>query len=507
MYDIFFSLGFAFIAVAVTLGIAYFKPERTPKLSNKGCSAGNSRQISKSDSQTPFFAHPENYELNLDAFDDPDLCVPNQNREINQVDRAISLIRIDDDDNLNDRLKDDSASSVPSMTLASLMDIQRAEEDKQDSSKPRILGDSARELGMRYFRYLLSHHVIPRGAAHLTSEANILVAENALRNSRQSVTMSHGAVAQNIGERVVCLFEPLENPVSNIIKAVEGLKDVFKDKTVFIIMANTANVDDDLLDHLAPICKEFNVSKKCLFIEQNNHSFINYIEDVNDFVPERINVDKMPQDFFSKILDYAYDAYDEGDHEAVIRTIDPLLQPLYIRIRNKHNFPKILLAQALNLMGMTHRDVSQDEQAIACFNLSLTLLREIEDYDAIKSVMANLGITLALSKPVNIKKLDLAIRHLSEVTQLNPRDDEAWLYLANSFLEKYRLTNATSLLNRSLRAYEKAYALAPTQEIHSCMDALKRQIGGRIATSSENNGLTPVSVGLSREKNSGSASA
>ena len=291
--------------------------------------------------------------------------------------------------------------------------------------------------------------------------------------------MSHGAIAQNIGERAVCIFEPLEAPVSNVAKAVELLSEFLDNKCIFMILACTDGVPEQNLAHLCKLSKQFNIAKNCIFIEQHDGSFINYIEDISNFVPSRLNISLMPQEFFSKLLDYACNAYDDGDHEAVMRTVEPLLKPLYMRIRTQHNFSRSLLAQALNLVGMTHRDIGHDDDAAACFELSLTLLREIEDYEAIKSVLANLGITLALSRPVDPRKIELAIRHLNEVTQLNPRDDEAWLYLANSYLEQFRITSAQSLLRRALRAYEKAYSIAPTSEIEQCMDALKAQMGIR----------------------------
>ena len=72
-------------------------------------------------------------------------------------------------------------------------------------------------------------------------------------------------------------------------------------------------------------------------------------------------------------------------------------------------------------------------------------------------------------------------------------------YLANSYLEEYRLKNAPSLLKRALRAYDKAYELAPSEEIASCRDALERQIGGARRASmykpAEDNAVVPILTG------------
>lgn len=461
MFSWLIVLGIALIAVSGMMVIGGRREGKLPRLSGKGRSAGNSKNGDRKVLPASVLGPIGVTELNLDAFDTPDLAVSCVSCEkYNEVESITDFERVEGTETESKVVAGEQAESPVS------------------EERPRIIGDSARELGMRYFKYLLAHHVVPRGATHLTNESNIQVAENALRNSRQSVTLSHGAVAQNIGERVVCLFEPLENAVSNVDKALDGLSGVFDNKTVFVITANTEDAESEKLAHLGALCKRFKVQSTCLFIEQSDGSFINYTEDSRDFVPSRIDVTQMPQTFFSDLLDYAYGAYDEGDYEAVLRTIEPLMETLYHRIREQRDFPKVLLAQALNLLGMTHRTIGHDEDAIACFELSLTLLREIEDYEAIKSVLANLGITLALFKPVTLPRIDQAIRHLSEVIQLNPRDEEAWLYLANSYLEKYRLTSATSLLNRALRAYERSYALAATEEKKSCMEALRKQIGG-----------------------------
>ena len=471
--------GSALIIAAMIMALLHQHRTRNPRILGKSRKSGNKR-VTYSDEAHMLVAlsSDDRIELNMDAFDDPELAV--QAPAPASMDDLLSRLRLDDDDDLPENCAPLEKRDIPTLTLASLLEVQRNESMMANqSARPRILGDSARELGMRYFRFLLAQHLVPRGATHLTNENNILVAENALRNSRQSATLSHGAVAQNIGERAVCLFEPLESPVSNLDKAVELLSEFLENKFIFVILASTDNVSEQNLAHLGMICRRFNIARNCIFIEQPGGTFINYIEDASNFVPARLAVEHIPQEFFSKMLDYASNAYEEGDYEAVMRTIEPLLQPLYMRIRAAHNFPKLLLAQALNLVGMTHRDTGHDDDAVACFELSLTLLREIEDYEDIKQVMANLGITLALTRPIVPRKIDLAIRYLNEVTQLNPRDDEAWLYLANSYLEQYRITNAQSLLRRALKAYEKAYNLVPTSDIEQCMNALKSQIGIR----------------------------
>ena len=474
-------IGIVLIVVAAILAVHFGRSEHTPAISAKASGAGNKKltrpSVNNANHSPELFSQDPDIQLNLDAFADPDLAVPGMNTGFNHEDFVV----LDDEDDCQ-IASEPPLVSAPSMTLASLMDVQNADASAIDltcTAKPKILGDNARELGIRYFNFLIAHHVVPRGNRNLTSEANILVAQNALKTSRQSATLSHGAVAQRIGERAICLFEPLDAPVSNVPKALELLDEILCKKTVFIVLANTDAVEPECLVHLNPICKKFNIPKTCLYIEQENGSFINYFEDVNNFVPDRIDPFCMPQNFFSDMLDYAHKAYDEGDLEAVLRTIEPFIEPLTIRVNSMQNFSKILLAQALNLLGMTKRDIGLDDEAIQYFEQSLEILRQIEDYEALKSVMANLGITLALSRPVTQPKIELAIRRLTEVTQLNPRDDEAWLYLANSYLELFRITSAQSLLKRALRAYDKAYELTSSDEIAACMDALERQIGSK----------------------------
>ena len=495
MLDLCLTVGILLIVVAAIMTYACIASATEARKS-----AGNVRK--KYPGQRSAYSQDTSQDvfLNLDAFSTPDLAPPPEllpesptlARRAAPVaaSPAAAAVRADDDPDDDEPEEatipapDDNHGNdmdIPPLKLASLIEVQNFEDmhgrTELIDERPHVLGDEARALGIRYFDYLLAHHVVPRGAAHLTNENNIITASNALKSSRQSATLSHGAVAQRIGERAVCLFEPLTTPVLHIEKAIELISDLFDGRTVFIVLANTENVDDRNLAHLAPICKSCRIPRSCLYIEQPDGSFFNYIEDVHDFVPARINPMTLPKDFFSQILDYAHNAYDEGDLDAVMRTVEPLLAPLHQRVQTRRDFPKVLLAQALNLMGMAYRDIARDDDAISCFGLAHAYLREIEDYEAIKSVLANLGITLALARPVTPERIRLAIRHLEEVTQLNPYDDEAWLYLANSYLEKYRISGEQSLLRRALRSYEKAYDLTPTDEIASCMDALQRQIG------------------------------
>ncbi len=385
----------------------------------------------------------------------------------------------------------------PVMVLASLEEIKNEEQQMlQDTTlrtqirpalksatsmpepaKPRMLGDTACALGITYFDALLAHRLVPRGRLSSTNETNLVIARNALKAGRQSATLSHGAVAQRIGENTICLFEPLEKKIEALDKAIASYAEILENKMAFIILENTSDVPMERLSHLSPICKRFHIPQTNIFIRQADDTFVNYIEDVNDYVPSRIDVSLMPESFFTQLLDYVHHAYDEGDTETVMRVMGPIMGDLYTRVHTDRRFSKLLAAQAFNLMGMTNRDLEHDNEAICCFEASLSLLRVIEDYEAIKSVQANLGISLALARPVTPVRIEQAIRHLNEVTQLNPTDDESFVYLANSYLEQFRLTKKQSLLRYALRSYERAQALAPSNEIASCISMLKSQIG------------------------------
>ncbi len=470
------TVGISLIVVAAIMALFWEAKKKNPSLSNKGKSAGNLRRRSRS----AYSLQPHHC---LNAFDDgyvnyDDICALDAShidkKSVFSDQNDADFVVIDDDSSPIDAMLLQEPSPG-SMVLASLESLKMPE-TVAPAPRPKLPGQDACELGVRYFDYLLAHHVVPRGARHLTSEANISTAMNALKNARQTATLSHGAVAQRIGEKAVCLFEPLDMPVLHLDKALELIRDLLEQKTIFIIIANRSNASEECFAHLRPLCQKYLIPKSCIYMEQDDGSFVNYIENANDFVPSRLEPMTMSQLFFSNMLDYAHEAYDDGDHEAVLRTIEPLMAPLLQRVAFYQNFPKVLLAQALNLLGMTFRDIGNDERAILAFDRSLAILREIEDYEAIKSVLANLGITLALTRPVLQENVERAIRHLNEVTQLNPRDDEAWLYLANSYLELYRITNAQSLLKRAQRAYDKAYDLAPTPQVASCREALARQI-------------------------------
>ncbi len=405
---------------------------------------------------------------------------------------------------LNYRQSDDlgayESASGPVMHLASLIEIQNEERQKSmrlseepcyeadlkpmEPAKPRILGDTACELGVFYFNELLARRLVPRGRVSATNESNLVMAQNALKSGRQSATLSHGAVAQRIGEKTVCIFEPLEKKIDAFDKALDAYAEIIDGKIAFFVLADSRGVDESVISHVWTVCDRFNISRKNVFIQQPDNTFVNYIEDLNGFVPARIDTTSMSAEFFSQFLDYVHEAYDEGDNETVMRVLGPLMGGLYARAQGDRRFSKLLAAQAFNLMGMTNRDLGHDEEAIHCFEASLMFLRAIEDYEAIKSVQANLGISLALMRPVTPQHIELAIRHLNEVTQLNPYDDECWVYLANSYLEQYRITKKNGLLRHAYRAYERAHALNASQEIASCLEMLGKQLSVKPNTQS-----------------------
>lgn len=430
-------------------------------------------------------------------------------RDIAAGDRAETGVAYDivaDEDGAGEAADADAqkaAPPIPPMMLASLLEIQdlqeqdRARREKalsmpQPPARPRMLGDAACELGIRYFDSILAQRIMPRATQALTSNTNIVIAKNALKASHPSAIFSHGAVAQRIGQNAVCLFEPLQTPIVNLGKALSQIDGILNGKTIFIVLSDLDACDPENLAHIGPICKRYGVAKTNICIEQPDKSFINYIENARDYVPSRIDVSRMPASFFSEIFDYAQEAFDNGDFEAVLRTVEPLIRPLLTRMRQKSNFPPLLVAQALNLVGMTQREIGCDDRAVNAFEASLAILQQIEDYNAIKSVKANLGIALALSTPVSQPKIELAIRHLNEVTQLNPRDAEAWLFLANSYIEQFKFTNAKSLLGRALRAYEKSYEIEPADDVALCMRELERQMGVKPRVLSDRRHFAPI---------------
>ena len=449
----------------------------------------------------------ENDELNLDGFAGigpmPQLLMNPETMSVECLSSSLNY----DLDGMNRCADAENVPPRPSLQLASLIEIQNEERQKMmripaaedenqnkliaggplcvatqvaapvEPAKPRILGDSACDLGVLYFNELLSRRLVPRGRISATNESNLIIAQNALKSGRQSATLSHGAVAQRIGEKTVCIFEPLEKKIDALDKAMDAYAEILAGKIAFFVLADPRGVENDKLAHIWTVCDRFGISRKNVFIQQSDNTFVNYIEEMNGFVPARIDATKMTSEFFSQFLNYVHDAYDEGDNETVMRVLGPLMGGLYVRAQNDRRFSKLVAAQAFNLMGMTNRDLGHDEEAIHCFDASLMFLRKIEDYEAIKSVQANLGISLALMRPVTPQHIELAIRHLNEVTQLNPYDDECWVYLANSYLEQYRLTKRSGLLRHAYRAYDRAHALNPSEEIASCLAMLGRQLG------------------------------
>lgn len=406
---------------------------------------------------------------------------------------AYNIVEEDEEDentaqNLAVSAVDDCAKveteKTPTLVLASLLEIQSMQEAQEieefvplRQTRPRMLGETACEMGIRYFDNILSKNTLPRDAAMLTNNSNIIIAKNALKTLHPSAILSHGGIAQRIGSNAVCLFDPLETPIVHLDKALEQMDALFDGKSIFLILANTDLCSVEALAHIGPICRRYSIAKTDIYIEQSDGSFYNYIENANDYVPSRLDPLQISQAFFTEIFDYAQTAYDSGDFDAVLRTLEPLVHPILQRIHSKGNFPPVLAAQALNLIGMTFREIGNDDRAINAFDASLSILQRIEDYNAIKAVKANLGITLALSQPTSLPKIELAVRHLNEVTQLNPRDAEAWLFLANSYIEQFKFTNAHSLLGRALRAYKRSYEIDPADDVAQCMAELEQQIG------------------------------
>lgn len=508
-------LGITMIGMSLSLLIAELMQTKQFKLTHKMARPLSSKKLEKLKAQRARVSSTidSEYELNVDSFVGLEPLPKIEFDDVHIMECQSALDYHADDDLGEDR-------PSPALRLASLMEIQNEERlmtrynankplemlngkpqnQAVTSEKPAVLGDCARKLGLQYLQELIDHRVVPRGRVSATNESNLVIAQNALRAKTETHQFEHGAIAQTIGTRSVCIFEPLEKAITNVDRVIPGYKSAIQDKVAFFVLSNTANVPAEYLRHIRMVCKEFSIPQANIFIQQPDNSFVNYTEDSKNFVPARIDVSCMPESFFEQLLDYAHSAYDEGDNDTVLRVLGPLMDDLYARVQNDKRFSKLLAAQAFNLMGMTNRALDCDEFAVRCFETSLALLRVIEDYNAIKSVQANLGISYAIMRPITPLSLEQAVRHLNEVTQLNPYDDESWVYLGNSYLEQFKLCQQkTSLLHHALHAYERAEALSPSEEITACVTMLRTKLGVR--TNAARSVAAPATVSH-RAKNS-----
>ena len=147
------TVGVTFIILAMIMALVHAHRRNNPGISGKSRSAGNKRvAYSEQDHAMASLAAGGSIELNMDAFDDPELAIAKP--APTSVDDLMSLLKLDDDesDDSDDSQNQSNGGNndMPALTLASLLEVQRNESiQAAQNNRPRILGDSARELGMR----------------------------------------------------------------------------------------------------------------------------------------------------------------------------------------------------------------------------------------------------------------------------------------------------------------------------------------------------------------------
>src|SRR5690606_16423654 len=205
-------------------------------------------------------------------------------------------------------------------------------------------------------------------------------------------------------------------------------------------------------DHVGTIIERMRVRPENLLLLQDDGSVHNHLEERRHYVPTRLDMGQVPESFVEGLLIYAQERFDASDPEAVLRTVGPLAGGLWDRVHRLHDFDPGVLARVLNLLGAANRMVFCYEEAVACFESSLKLLKAIEAYDAMPIVQGNLGQTvaaLARQRNNDPEQLRLATRHLQAAIRLDAEDLDIQRALVNVYLVRYQVEGSRSLLSRA----------------------------------------------------------
>ncbi len=339
----------------------------------------------------------------------------------------------------------------------------------QPAPAERAHGGRGAQLGADFLRWLMErNHLLPCARAFMT-QADLKAAYKGLRQSAPHHTFGHGAIVHRVGQRGTLLVEPLLEVLSAPEALIEQITAAVGKSDVYLVMGLPEQGNPKLTAHIGQIIKALGIAPTHFFLRQEDGSFATHTEERRDFVPARLDANHIPLDFFGQMMDYAYARLDDGDPEAVLRTIAPLTEPLWLRTQ-RDDFPASLMAQALNLTGMANRAVDCGEEAVTCFQAALKLLKDQEDYEAIKAVECNLGIAMANTYPKDIDALMQACRHLHNVLSLDDNDINAWLCLAEAYRTRYELQGSgMSVLARADYAYRRVMELAPTESVKQAL--------------------------------------
>ena len=347
----------------------------------------------------------------------------------------------------------------------------------QGPPTPRRIPDTAaRKLATHFLGHLINQHFMLPELSNVGPQAFQALLSR-LETEPADVTTAHGAIVARLAPQATLYIDPLLTSVEDAEAAAEALTPVCEGTHLIVVLGQapepaeaTTTAVSEISAHIRPILHRFNVPPTHLFSLQDDGSYHNHLEDTQNFVPSRIDVACVPESFVQSILDYAIVRYDKGEPEAALRTLGPLAEGLWLRATESHSFDGFLLAQTLNLLGLSNRDAGTVEEAVTCFEHAIDLMRVDGDPQALQLIHRNLAETLTRLDD-DPRALASAAEHLRHAIHLDQRDVGAWLLLGQIYIQRHYLLGKRSMIERAKHAFRSGLKVAPNDD--ALLQALK----------------------------------
>lgn len=341
----------------------------------------------------------------------------------------------------------------------------------------QTVGKAGCRLGAAYLTHLIESNFLPAGTRGSCTAEDLRDALRALRTGQPTRIVEHGAVLQRLGEDHVLYFDPLLRRVDHVQNLFHHVSCVVAKRSLHVVITGgDAEEDAELLAHIGPLVQQFSVPPTQLVVLQEDGTFHNHTEDQAHYVPAHIDAWHVPESFVTQMFTYAQERFDAGEPEAALRTLGPLAGPLWERIVGGVGFDRVLMAQVLNLLGLSNRLIGCLEEAVTCFDSALSLLRDVEAYQHLQVVEVNLGTTLLqhASAANEVEPLRVATRHLQSAVRLDQDCAVAWQVLGEVFLTRHEMERSASMLARAEHAYTQAQRCDPRLDLTEPMATIAK---------------------------------
>ena len=381
--------------------------------------------------------------------------------------------------------REDLAPALAPVNRVETVSVKQVEVEKE--SVPQIQAQKQRDesisneavaaacdlgAGFIYDYAELGYH-LPDSQKLISAEA-LNAAHTRLRERSPDLRFAHGAIGVLLGQRAGLLIEPLVASVRVPEQYAGELRRSFGDRRVYLLHGCADGSDGTLTAHIRAVVKALDISPRHFFFFEPDGTSITCEEDQLNYAPARLDAANLPESFVDEMLSYAQARLNEGEPEAALRTLGPLAGPLWQRVVKHGGFDMMLLARVLNLLGAANRNVGSIDEASACFESALKLLKSAEDFESVQIVESNLGVTLLRRSNGNAELLLRASKHLKAAVQLDPDDTRSLRALADTYLTRYEVERSISLLSRAEHAYRQVAQMAPSEEVVALIDKVAK---------------------------------